>query len=693
MSEKKYLTIFVFVLVFSIPQFLLSESNYEYIHSPRTEIYFGYITYTEVQHDGNDPVVVREGEAYPRVAELNFPLLPGDTIRTTGSRRCEIQLDTGTIIRLDFNTELAIETILAKSLSSPKKITNFLLNKGEIYIMYKRYNYPEIFQVITPSASMKLNHRTVALIAMREDGGTDIQIKLGKAFVIYGSDEDSLAEEILKKSMSLTISRDHQALLGEYTEDADFELWNASINKNFEEIHEGMSVIPKPILRYPRAVVYFAQKYSTLFGEWIWDDMYGYVWRSHYNDYYPGGTWQPYYYGQWREVSGQLFWIPMESWGWVPYHLGLWVWNKKRGWLWIPGSAFAPAWVSFHTWEDYCGWRPWSFCDWYLYGAYNRYPYFYLFNPELPDSPLDPGWDDFLRRKGDGILIGRLTRDQIQETTSLYPLSRVFKATLKRVASALERGDEGILASIKKNIEQTVVVKNGDLNRARIQERAVVYRKLPVRLQKNIQPTKVLGNPHREAARIYRKGGAEIRLEKDVRINSAIKIKEEENPPSEPVRSIVINRKDTAGDKAKSLSSDSQKRQPRFVPVVAINDETQKPRVTKRSMAHIRDWNPDAGIARRVGVSLKYSSRTNEIKCPELNLTSRSVGRVRNMMTMTGTSSARSSGYYSPGVISSSRSSSSSSSGTVSSSSMSSGRGSSKESGGTSSGGGAKKKK
>jgi hypothetical protein len=47
----------------------------------------------------------------------------------------------------------------------------------------------------------------------------------------------------------------------------------------------------------------------------------------------------------------------------VPYHLGLWHWDKQAGWVWIPGSAFAPAWV---TWSP-CGdslFRPYGFWDW-----------------------------------------------------------------------------------------------------------------------------------------------------------------------------------------------------------------------------------------------------------------------------------------------------------------------------------------
>lgn len=36
-----------------------------------------------------------------------------------------------------------------------------------------------------------------------------------------------------------------------------------------------------------------------------------------------------------------------------------------------------------------------------------------------------------------------------------------------------------------------------------------------------------------------------------------------------------------------------------------------------------RDWNPDVKVALRSGLNIRYSSRTNEIHCPELRLSSR----------------------------------------------------------------------
>lgn len=677
MNQKKVISIIVFALVLAIPQTLHSGSHYTYIHSPKDDVYFGYITYTEVEHDGQDPVVIREGEEAPQIAVLNFPLLPGDTVRTSAIRRCEIQLDTGTIIRLDRDTELKIETIMAKSLSTFHKITNFLLNKGQIFIMYKRYNYPEIFQVITPNASVKLRHKTVAMVAVRADGSTDIQVNRGKANVLYGADKDHLTAEIVNKSRRMTVLKSHRALHRESRQDVDFELWNESVNQNFEELHRGMAVIPEPILRYPRAVIYFARKYSSLYGEWIWNNLYGYVWRPSSNDLYPLGSWRPYYLGQWREVNGQLFWVPQESWGWVPYHLGLWVWNKKQGWLWIPGSAFSPAWVAWNFHMGYFCWRPWSLWDWYLYGSgyYSGFPYYwspYMYGPfdDNNGMPLVEG------RK----VLHSIRKAQLQkQPPSYYPLLKEYQGSLKKIIAAVKNGDEGLLASIKESIKQMVVVKKEDLNAANIQEKTISFQSLSLPLERNSRSQKLLKDPFREAVRTFKENAAGLSSQNTASVETPGKRKDTGTSPKKAAGSVASRERTAAQDPASRRIVDSRNAEIRDNPAqikTAPGSMVIRPSRLFMSEIRFRDWNPDSAVARWAGVSLKYSSSTNEIHCPELNLTSRSVRRARNMVTMTGISppAGGSSHSFSRDDSSSSSSSSSSRSGSSrSSSSRSSG--------------------
>ena len=93
------------------------------------------------------------------------------------------------------------------------------------------------------------------------------------------------------------------------------------------------------------------------YGEWIYVGNYGRVWRPSvavvgvgFRPYGPGGHWVNSEYG-WSFESD---W----SWGWAPFHYGRWYLDPAYGWVWIPGSVWAPAWVTWRYGGGYVGWAP-----------------------------------------------------------------------------------------------------------------------------------------------------------------------------------------------------------------------------------------------------------------------------------------------------------------------------------------------
>ncbi len=170
-----------------------AADNYKVVNVAK-DLYFGHISYIEATPEGTDPVVLREGSAGPEQGVLNLPIGPGDTVRTSGDRRCEIQFDTGTVVRLDFATEVRVETILAGSLSSTDELSVLTLGRGRVYVMYKEYNRREMFQILTPNAAVKMKHNSVALISAASDGTTEAQVRYGRARVLFGPAEKRLAD-------------------------------------------------------------------------------------------------------------------------------------------------------------------------------------------------------------------------------------------------------------------------------------------------------------------------------------------------------------------------------------------------------------------------------------------------------------------------------------------------------------------
>lgn len=102
--------------------------------------------------------------------------------------------------------------------------------------------------------------------------------------------------------------------------------------------------------------------YSTFYtrlesdGDWIETSNYGYVWQPRVAQQSRG--WRPYTNGRWVYTDAGWTWISEEPFGWATYHYGRWTRLRNVGWIWVPGSEWAPAWVSWRTSNDYVGWAP-----------------------------------------------------------------------------------------------------------------------------------------------------------------------------------------------------------------------------------------------------------------------------------------------------------------------------------------------
>jgi hypothetical protein len=588
-----------------------SASNYKLINGQK-DFYYGHISYAEIRNDGQDAVVFREGRLTPEIAILNLPLGPGDVIQTAGERRSEVQFDNGTILRLDFNSRLKIETLLAPSLSTAKKMTNLVLERGRIYVMYKKYDSLEIFQVVTPGAAVKLGHNSVAMIRLTEEGKTDVQVERGKAFLLYGDDKTHLSQKRVNAKQRGVVSVDNRVELAEYEVLSDFKAWNESINSHFPELHEE-NTLPKPIRNVSNIVFEFAQKFGNMYGEWLWHDLYGYVWRPYLNDQrYPWGTWQPYINGSWANRGGEMFWVPAEPWGWVPYHLGIWMWDKSKGWVWLPGSLFAPAWA---VWDFYSGmycWRPYYLYDW-MFGFesfWSPFSWSAYYGPNYPSGRDIP----FPRTPQD--IIHNIRKDQLKKSDSpSLPMPKEMKKALEATLAALKRGDQALLNSLEGLPRYSVIVKKQDFLSSRWQEKIIPLERLAREIE--AVPQAVRPASSRRSADVSR--DALLTIERS-RIMADLKAQLESSP-------------EHAQMKAPAPGEISFQRA-----AAAVRREVSAP-----PSFRFRDWNPDIRAAIRLGVEISYSSRTNEVACPQLGLSSRQIRpAMRTMMQApSGSSPAR----------------------------------------------------
>jgi hypothetical protein len=91
------------------------------------------------------------------------------------------------------------------------------------------------------------------------------------------------------------------------------------------------------------------------YGSWFQTRDYGYVFQPWaVRDV----TWRPYTQGRWAFTNQGWTWVSSEPFGWACYHYGRWALLRNVGWVWVPGTEWAPAWVTWRESTDHIGWAP-----------------------------------------------------------------------------------------------------------------------------------------------------------------------------------------------------------------------------------------------------------------------------------------------------------------------------------------------
>ncbi|MCP4214770.1 MAG: FecR domain-containing protein [bacterium] len=500
---------------------------------------YAHISYVEAS-----PQIIRADKSR-QDAVLNMPLVPGDQIVTGEKDRCEMQFDNGTVLRLDKNSQLKITTVLAQSLISRWKMTTLELLKGQVYALNKSYNL-ERFQIITPNAAVKLKRSTISTVKLGKKGETYVFSNKGKFQVMFGADMKSLKTGAVKKGQGFTVTADHKFVREDKT-DADFVKWNKYVDKNFYALHQG-NKLPKEIFRYNKAIVHFAKKWSSQFGEWVYDDILGLVWRP-YDEQFAYSK-RPFFHARFVTVNNKMLIVPTQPWGWAPAHLGTWVWLKS-GWTWVPGNAFrGSALFSSPMFHNHLGyWVNSMYGDWDLYCTYRNFgkqrwsdEYFTKYNkrPAKLQAKVAPKNIRVLLKKLDRAPIEKVKARFAKDTPEMIGSYKV-KAPVKRLVSGTYKiGAKGKLAPVS------------------------------------------------------------------LRAKTALKVVEQSGKKS-----------------------------------------------------YVRDWNPDMRWAAKKGVKVNYHSRTNQVVCPKLRVSSNSVTTASMRMLRTGNRRSLRQGYVSSSHGSASRSSSS----------------------------------
>ena len=272
-------------------------------------------------------------------ASVNTPLDEGDEVWVPQGGRAELQLNSGSYIRLAGNTALQV-------LSIDEDSSQFYLTQGNAYIFYDAPR-GSVIQIDTPDASTRAFDRAIFGVSM-SDQYTDVAVYKG-----YVETENQIGETRVNAGEMISLGPNTDGEIGPIGSPHDWEWWNQARNERLLEAKKSESsrYLPSELRTYSSDM--------DSSGRWVHVPEYGNVWS-------PRGfvsvNWTPYREGRWIWRGGDYVWVSYEPWGWVPYHYGRWSFSPSIGWFWVPpvrGAVYwAPGYVGWVRTDNYVGWVP-----------------------------------------------------------------------------------------------------------------------------------------------------------------------------------------------------------------------------------------------------------------------------------------------------------------------------------------------
>ena len=310
-----------------------------------------YITFD----DGG--TIVRQGDDNREVeGRVNFPIYPGDEVTTGPRGRTEIRLADGNIIALDRATTVRFRSIY-DSYESDSAQSIIELKSGHVAVQ-RTAEATEMLRIDTANASYAANDEATYGLETDAQGRDRVTVYDGEIDVRTPQRSTNVREGEEARV-------DDQGMYGLVRSNVsdDFERWFTRRAQRYQTASS----------RYLDRPLAYSDYQLQDYGSWVFVSSYGgYCWRPRV-----AVGWRPYYYGNWGYgPDGCLTWISSEPWGWVPYHYGRWGYDPLYGWLWLPGYAYAPAWVYWAYGPGYIGWAPAGWYDCYRpYYSWAYQPY------------------------------------------------------------------------------------------------------------------------------------------------------------------------------------------------------------------------------------------------------------------------------------------------------------------------------
>ncbi|HUS11576.1 MAG TPA: DUF6600 domain-containing protein, partial [Pyrinomonadaceae bacterium] len=294
----------------------------------------------------------RNGNTEWEHVQLNSPLVEGDAISTDRDARVEIQIDARNFVRLGSSSMLRIVTLRDEGVA-------LSLVEGTASVRLAKFDKDhEYFEIDAPKATLAAEKKGLYRIDVSREGRVRLSARDGGRARIYSETSGFYLRDGRTAEL---IAEGADAGDWEFVPTNAADSWDGWVANRERYLAERL----RYDVQYYDSYVWGAEDLDA-YGNWVYVNDYGWIWRPHttvINNYY---DWAPYRYGSWVWISPYGWtWVGQEPWGWAPYHYGRWVYYNNY-WAWCPRSKYyrhrswwRPALVAFSiSFGDNICWYP-----------------------------------------------------------------------------------------------------------------------------------------------------------------------------------------------------------------------------------------------------------------------------------------------------------------------------------------------
>ena len=276
----------------------------------------------------NGDVATRRGDSGDWIATtVNSPIVEGDSVRTTGGSRAEVQLSPGNFVRIVGESE-------AQFVELGEKVFRLRVIHGTV--LYSELpDSPADIDIETPFAAVRPQQKGRYRIHVGADS-TVVEVREGKT-------------EIAMEHSTSSLTAGKAMTLWQGSSGMEFAMAKASNRDGFDRWASNRDRLLRraSAYRYISRDIYGVDTFDD-HGSWRLVPSLGHCWFPRVPV-----TWVPYRHGHWTWIDYYGWnWVAYEPWGWATSHWGRWHHHPIYGWGWYPGTPrlrhiWRPALVSF----------------------------------------------------------------------------------------------------------------------------------------------------------------------------------------------------------------------------------------------------------------------------------------------------------------------------------------------------------